>query len=399
MIMQMFKMIWNRKKQNALMIVGLVVSFFSLFLVFTTLFYMLGNYFKPLGFEYDNVWYLNPGWPDAEKSEIFETFQQVEFALESYPEIEAQAFSNCLIFIPSAMNMNTFMNNGKEVNVHEGIVGDHFHDVLGVELISGRWFGESDNVAAKPPIIINKQVRETFFPDEDPIGKLLIHEDGKEFRIVGLVDEFRSSGDFTGSKLMTFRRGSTSAGFEWLEKTDGMFSRILFRVKPGSSRELEQKILAHVNDVAKDWAVKIGRFDEARESANRQTMVIPIILGIVCGFLIINVALGLFGVIWYNTKRRISEIGLRRALGSTVKLIHVQIVGEAIVLATFGIIVGLFFAIQFPILGVMGFIGANNYLLAALSSVVVIYLLTIICALYPANQAANVEPAIALHED
>ncbi|MBT4033971.1 MAG: FtsX-like permease family protein [Candidatus Marinimicrobia bacterium] len=399
MIKQMFKMIWNRKRQNALMTIGIVISFFSLFLVFTTLFYMLNNYFKPLGFEYEDVWYINPGWSIQEPEEILETLRQVEFALDSYPEIEFHSYSNCYLFMPAATSMTQFMNEGEEITVHKGLVGDHFNQVLGIDLIAGRWFDRQDNASQRTPIIINKQTQEEFFPDQDPIGKFLVDDDGEEFAIIGQVGEFRNSGDFTGSKKVFLTRGSTLMGPDWIDSMDGMFSRILFKVKPGSTRELEQRILTHITGIAKDWTVKMGRLDEARESANRQTIVIPIIMGIICAFLILNVALGLFGVIWYNTKRRTSEIGLRRALGSTVKRIHAQIIGEALVLATFGIIIGLFFAIQFPLLGVLGFIGPNIYLSATFISVALIYVITFLCALYPGNQASSIEPAMALHDD
>ena len=71
-----------------------------------------------------------------------------------------------------------------------------------------------------------------------------------------------------------------------------------------------------------------------------------IILIIVAGFLIINVALGLFGVLWYNINLRKSEIGLRRAVGASGNAVSKQLVGEALVLATFALIIGSFFAIH-----------------------------------------------------
>lgn len=399
MIKQIFLMIWNRKRQNALMMVGVFISFFSLFLVFTTMIYMLSNYLKPLGFEYEDVWYMNPGWGLEEKDEVLETLRQVEYALDTYPEIESYSFSNTFLFVPAATNTRTYLNDGKEVYINQGTVGDEFDDVLNIQILAGRWFDERDNASARPPVVINEQVRDEFFPGKNPVGEIMVNKDGKEFTVIGLIGEFRSTGDFTGSKQMMFHRGMTSMSSDWLDQMDGMFSRILFRVKPGSTRELEQRIQAHVNDIAKNWKVKMGRLDEARESANNQTMVLPIIMAIICGFLIINVALGLFGVIWYNTKRRTSEIGLRRALGSTIAYVRRQITGEAMVLATFGMIIGLFFALQFPLLGVMGFISSQIYLAAALLSVVIIYGITFLCALYPSNQASRIEPAIALHSE
>lgn len=123
-----------------------------------------------------------------------------------------------------------------------------------------------------------------------------------------------------------------------------------------------------------------------------------IILMIVAAFLIINVALGLFGVLWYNINLRKSEIGLRRAVGASGNAVSKQLVGEALMLSTFALILGSFFAIQFPLLNVFD-LPAGIYIVALLLSIAFIYLLVIVCAFYPGKQAAAIYPAVALHED
>ena len=123
-----------------------------------------------------------------------------------------------------------------------------------------------------------------------------------------------------------------------------------------------------------------------------------IILIIVAGFLIINVALGLFGVLWYNINLRKSEIGLRRAVGASGNAVSKQLVGEALVLSTFALIIGSFFAVQFPLLNVFD-LPASVYIVALLFAIAFIYVLVIICALYPGKQAASIYPAVALHEE
>jgi putative ABC transport system permease protein len=65
------------------------------------------------------------------------------------------------------------------------------------------------------------------------------------------------------------------------------------------------------------------------------------------------VALGIFGVLWYNINKRRGEIGLRRAVGATGNDISKQLVGEAFVLCTMSLILGLFFVVQFPLLGAL----------------------------------------------
>jgi len=52
-------MIWNKKKQNALLISEILISFLVLFAVFTLLVHNYKNYKKPMGFDYENVWLVN----------------------------------------------------------------------------------------------------------------------------------------------------------------------------------------------------------------------------------------------------------------------------------------------------------------------------------------------------
>ncbi len=118
----------------------------------------------------------------------------------------------------------------------------------------------------------------------------------------------------------------------------------------------------------------------------------------ICGFLILNVALGLFGVLWYTISKRRPEIGLRRTLGASKFSISSQFTLEVLLVTFFGILLGLLFAVQFPMLQLFDTENANYYY-AMVSASSVILLLVFACALIPSRQAALVNPAIALHED
>ena len=115
---------------------------------------------------------------------------------------------------------------------------------------------------------------------------------------------------------------------------------IVIRVKPGVTSAFEEKLMKQASQIAKGWTIEMKTMDEMRTSDNKVTLIPLIIFSVVCGFLIINVALGLFGVLWYNINRRISEIGLRRAIGAASGQVYRQFIGEVLVLATFGIITG-----------------------------------------------------------
>ena len=109
------------------------------------------------------------------------------------------------------------------------------------------------------------------------------------------------------------------------------------------------------------------------------------------------VALGLTGRLWQSVTQRTKEIGLRRAKGATAKRIYKQILGELLVITTFGLLIGVLVVIQFPLLDFLGFATKQVYAYSLLISLALIYALTIICGLYPSRLATKVQPAEALH--
>ncbi len=401
MIKQMFKLIWNRKRNNFLVILGLFISFFVLFIAMVTVSYNLNNYLKPLGFDYENVWKIGLDWKLMERNEVKTKLRQIEFALQSFPEIESFAHSQSLLFFPAASVKNAYTYNEHEAECQNLSGGDQFPNVLGIEILEGRWFDESDNAANRRPIVINKYTKEELLPDENAVGKILTtgsNDDIEEFMVIGVIGEFRFGGEYTGSDNVVFNRISLDNDrYSRFANAPAGLYRIILRVKPGTPVEVEEKMLKQLSAAAKGMTITIDRLEESRRGANKTSLLLPVILAIICGFLITNVALGLLGMIWYHTNQRRSEIGLRRATGATAGQIYIQILGEAMVLTTFGIIIGSFVALQFPLLNLVSFIETNVYIFSYTLSVIIIYFITVVCALYPSKIAAQVQPAVALH--
>jgi len=399
MLKHLFKLIWNRKRRNLLMTLEIFISFIVMFVVLVTVIFLVGNYLKPLGFNYENVWIVNIDWQNAEKATIIETLKQVETAVQTFPEITSHTFSESYLFTPAAMSGDELEYNGKKVSTILLQGDDHYADVLGIQLAEGRWFNPEDNTSLKEPIIINRNLEKELFRGENGLGKTVISHD-EERIIVGIVTDIRNSGELTRSKKIMVRRINFNQPVEDINfLTENFGKRLLVKTIPGTDARFEERLLRQLSSVAKDFRLKTMSMEEARLSANKQSMIFPVILLIVSGFLIINVSLGLFGVIWYNTNKRRAEIGLRRALGSTANGIYIQILSESLVLSTFGIILGGILAIQIPILNVVSFIETNVYTLAFVLSIVFIYAITSVCALYPGKIAAGIEPATALHEE
>jgi len=390
MIRHLFKLIWNKKKQNFLLITEILVSFIVIFAVFTLLVYFYRNYKKPMGFDYENAWAVRFSQPDNIKSKdsLRLYYETIGNLLHSIPQIKNASFtSGNYPFSPSTSNNNVSYNKSSTVS-NFYVVQDDYANTLNLKMIEGRWFNKTDEINKDKPVVINETLKEKLFKNEDPVGKIL-GEAPNTMKVTGVVSNFKDKGDYRALSEGIFMRMDTS--------NYNFITAILITVQPNTDAAFESKLFKSLSN-AIGSTIEILHLTNERIRINSITLVPMIILFIVAGFLIINVALGLFGVLWYNISKRRSEIGLRRAVGASGNDISKQLVGEALVLSTFSLIIGSFFAVQFPLLNVFD-LPAGIYITALLLSVVFIYLLVIICAIYPGKQAAAIYPAVALHEE
>ncbi|MCY1518358.1 Macrolide export ATP-binding/permease protein MacB [compost metagenome] len=263
--------------------------------------------------------------------------------------------------------------------------------VWNVQLIAGRWFNENDKLTKNKSIIINETLQTAIFGKGSALGQLLGDYEGKNgMKVIGVVQDIKANGDYWPAGNAMFKTADTS---------DLRYNQnILIKVSENADAAFESRLYKFMTSTFKSSTIGIEHLTEMREAKNEVTVIPMIIFIIIAGFLIINVALGLFGVMWYNINKRRGEIGLRRAIGATGNNVSYQLVQEALILATLSLAVGCFFAVQFPLLNVFN-VPSGVYLIAILLAVAFIYLLVFACALYPGKQAAGIHPAVALHEE
>jgi len=392
----LLKLIWNRRKRNFVTSLGIFISFLVLFLVMVLIVKTMGNFAKPIGYETDNVWFITFDWIDHTEEEIKETLLLVNQALDVEPEIEEYAYSRAYIYSPLVMSASNFSYEDAALNCHIAWGDAHLADVLSMPLDQNEWFDEQTNPdLLEEPIVVTQMLVDDFFSDGIGVGKVL--ERGEErFKIIGVIDEFRNASRFSNSRRVVIRQMIHNIDI-FKDIGESMGLRILVKVNGSMSAENEMKLIKTLKGIASDWSFDVRELNSIKRSATLWTLVLPGILAIICVFMLVNVGLGLFGVIWYQTDRRKSEIGLRRALGAPSYKIYRQIIGEAMVLTTFSLLWGSLFALQFPLLKVIPDIETGTYLKAYLLSVLIIYIITFFCALYPSQKATHIEPAIALH--
>lgn len=393
MLKHLFKLIWNKKKQNFVLMLEILVSFLVIFAVFTMVVYYYQNYRKPMNFDYEPVWaiqFKTEQRPQGNDS-LSLYFESLRNQLSSMPEIAAVSFTGHNIPFSMSTSQNNVNYEGLHINrVNDYTVQDSYAATLGLSMQEGRWFSRADAGAKYRPVVINGHLKEKLFGKGDAVGKLLEKGSDNPLKIIGVINDIKEKGDYQAIESSLYRRADTSA-YRWMEV-------ILARVKPTANIAFEGRLYKALATYLPNATVEIEHLTNKRTGKNSMTLVPMIIMTIIAGFLVINVALGLFGVLWYNINRRRGEIGLRRAVGATGQSISRQLVREALVLSTIALLVGCFFAVQFPLLNVFD-MPAGVYLTAIGLSIVFIYLLVVVCALYPGKQAAAIYPAVALHED
>jgi len=394
MFKHLFKLIWNKRKQNFLFLSEILVSFMVIFGVFSMLTYYYLNYIKPKGFEYNSVWSVSYSNPlQTKNNDSLKTYYEyVRRTIKSLPEIEELSFTSANFPYSGSIASTSFTFRGKKLGQIDNYeVEDDYAKVLGMQLIAGRWFNKEDAVAKDKSLVINTTLKQAMFGDETAVGKLVGADDEKEkWRVIGVVADVKADGDFRPTASGFYKRMDTSA-FAWT-------GNMLIKVKPGADAAFESRLNKLLARTIPNSNLEIRHMSDTRNAKNSDTVVPVIIFMTIAGFLIINVALGLFGVLWYNISQRRSEIGLRMAIGASKSSIAFQLVSESVALASLSVIVGVFFAIQFPLLSVFN-IPPVVYVIALLLSVLFIYLLVIFCSLYPGRQAGAIQPAIALHEE
>ncbi len=391
MIRHLLKMVWNRKRVNGLIMIEIFFSFVVLFAVIATAAFHVVNFRQPLGFSIDRVWSIRVNtrlpWRTNMKEKV-DGMNQVTLALRDLPEIESIGGMSMRPYSHSTSGFNVDYK-GSEISAQVNQATDGLKDVLNIDLVAGRWFSADDDGPTYKPAVINEQLARVVFGSEDPLGKELPFN---KYRVVGVMRDFRKAGEFSQLVNYLISRIRTN------DTTDyNILYDILIKLKPGTTAAFQERLVKTMEAVAKNWTFDVTQLEHERE-ADFKTRLAPLIAGaIVAAFLLSMVALGLIGVLWQNVSQRTKEIGLRRALGGTARHVSRQIQGEQFVITTIGVAAGSLLVLQIPLLNLIDVIKPGIYVASLMISLILMYVLTYLCSMFPSWLAMDIEPAEALH--
>jgi len=413
-ITHLLKLVWHRKRANALVMAEIFVSFLIVFAVVTLAVSLAARWRAPLGFDWQNVWtvqidpmlvgehssmHSTPGIPQEEidKAKASASLAgRIVTELETDPRVEAAAADAMAPY--TNRNWTTVLrSNGRAVDVTADQASDDYARVMRIPLLEGRWFSREDEAQNYVPLVVDSDAAHALFGSDDPIGKKFPArnfvpggDNLKELRVVGVIAPFRQNGELSeASTRMVFMRTSFVHTFPPEPNT------IVFRVKPGTPVSFESELNARLRRAA-GGSFHIRRMDELRHDSLKIRFVPVAVLSIVALFLISMVALGLTGVLWQTVTRRMREMGLRRAVGATGSGVRRQVLGEVALLSTLSVAIGAIIVVQLPVLGAFRVVTPGEFTAGFASALVVIYGITLLCGAYPSWLASTIEPAEAL---
>lgn len=397
MFRHMLKLAWKRKSRNLMLTLEILIAFLVVFAIagFAVRTWQLVQ--LPIGFSTEQMWSVRLRDTDdgnvPAPPELMDNFLR---ALRAMPQIEGAALSGFPPYSNASWN-TTFEAPDTRVSVPANLMlaDDAFPGLAGLHLVEGRMYGPQDDGGDATPVVVNRRFARAMFPGKGAIGQRFQEnrdngKPGKRFVVTGMVDELRLQGEFMSPVNFMLQRTSSA--------DIGSQRHILVKVRPGTPRDFEAALMRQLKNVRSDWGYEVTTLAEARTVMARAALTPLMILAIVAAFLLLMVAFGLFGVLWQNTTRRIPEIGLRRALGADAGQIYRQIIAEQMLLSSIAMGLALVLLVQVPITGALG--EAMNWTVfaaATLLSMAVIYLISLLCSLYPGWRASRLSPTEALH--
>lgn len=285
------------------------------------------------------------------------------------------------------------VTDGGSRTVRSNVAGPDFFRTLGVPILEGRDFSDSDTATSPHVGIINEQFAKRFFPNQNPLGHLIGTDDGRyQMTVVGVVKDhkYRSINEDPIPMAWYMYAQIPVIGEMNVEmRVEGEPLAIL-----PSARKVVQQL-----DPNLPLILPMTQRAQYDTTISRQELFAR--LAGAFGFLaVVLVATGLYGMLAYRVNSRTVEIGVRIAVGAQRSQVVWMVVRDSLMLTAVGMVLGIPLALLLgkaltsALYGVQPF-DLASYVFAALGVAAV----AVAASLIPARRAASVDPLSALRSE
>ncbi|HEV2420767.1 MAG TPA: ABC transporter permease [Candidatus Acidoferrales bacterium] len=281
----------------------------------------------------------------------------------------------------------------EDTNVLDSYISPNYFSTMGISLVAGREFTDTDTATSQKVIVINQALARRFFAGRNPIGMHIARGGGinvhPDMEIVGVVAD--SKWDSPRANIVPFlyepyRQDPGLGTLVFYVRTERDPARMAATLR-GTIERLDANL--PINDM-RPLTEQIS--DEM--FSDRLVAVLSISMALLAALL---AALGLYGVLAYVVARRTREIGIRMALGGQRWDILGLVLSQGAQLTVIGGVIGIGAALGLTWLASSLFFGVSARDPLTFVAVGILLILVSGAACYlPARRAVRVDPMVAL---
>jgi putative ABC transport system permease protein len=300
-----------------------------------------------------------------------------------------------------ATGIATLKYRDRKTNPNVGVMGtdESYFITSGDEIEKGRNFSTHEIQYGYSSVILGSAIAADLFKNkEDPIGKIISIGPGK-YKVIGVLKSKGSSMGFSGDRTCFIPLNNVRTN---LPRPNMSFNINVMAKRPEQVDAAVGEATALLRNLRK---VPVGLEDtfEITRSDNIAKMLIENIKYVTMAATLIGIitllgaAIGLMNIMLVSVTERTREIGIRKAIGATKRVIRNQFLVESIVIGQLGGILGI----------ILGIIIGNSISLMIGSSfiipwvwigtgVVLCFFVALLSGIIPARKAANLDPIESL---
>lgn len=283
--------------------------------------------------------------------------------------------------------------NGESRTVRSNVVGPDFFRTLGVPVLEGRDFADSDTATSPHVGIINEEFAKRFFPNQNPIGHHIGPVDvDYQMTVIGVVKNHKYRSINEEPIPMAWYM------YDQIPMIGQMHVELRVHGEPLAILPAAQKVLQQM-DPNLPLLKPMAQRAQYEETISRQ-LLFARLAGFFGILAVVLVATGLYGTLSYRVNNRTVEIGVRMAVGAQRGQVVWMVLRDSLVLTAIGVAIGIPFAMLTGRALTASLYGVKPYDAATLVFAVLgIGLVAITASMIPARRAAGIDPLTALRAE